>query len=674
MPRLLLLGGALALVVTTLMLFCSDCRQSLGTFRAGIDAKKISQKIPQSCSDVGQLQLTPTGPGNIQMVDAAERLGPIFQTKTFSLAVADLDGDDRDDILIGGHNTNPHLFVNTGTGFNNQSNALFAQDNWHDRHGYTLADLDNDGDLDIAIAGGGEDGVGNGSPNMFFKNETVNGQLKFHREEVPADMELGPGRSRAFIPLASSDGQSVDLYYTTLLRENFPNALWRNQQTAQAFSFAQDNQSFLTRPLNDHGRGVIADFDGDGHNDYLLVESAKGSLYWHPDSAKGSSTLAWGAFSAVAADFNNDKLLDIFIGRLSTPTNSDRISHNDEGLIYVMHKNGDNDVSSISFKTRSKQLEFNLEQHIPQTRKERLLGVNDIFLGARKLQPKSRHFVLKKHRAMGKPDSLDKPGIYIWFSDASDAWHIEWYFHDALDVFKGIVNAQGISDIRKENFFQEEPKAVLDAILINLGNGEFSRMCLAALSHQAVTTGATVADFNNDGWLDIIGVRHGEQGSENRSLFVLTNNAGNSFTLGEIAVRGIDQLHRADLIANGFFNADTKPDIVVTNGFGQIPGTNGSPRLMLNDTSGNYEAILIKLEGANANKFGIGAKVTLTDATDKVIGFRVQGLNTNISQDTHWLHFGLGNFQPPYQLTVEWPDATTTMQSFSQAGKFHVKQ
>jgi ASPIC and UnbV len=138
-------------------------------------------------------------------------------------------------------------------------------------------------------------------------------------------------------------------------------------------------------------------------------------------------------------------------------------------------------------------------------------------------------------------------------------------------------------------------------------------------------------------------------------------------------VRERDKMQRADLIAHGFFNDDNQPDIVFTHGFGQIPGNQGAPRLMLNSTS-DYQALLVNLEGSSANKFAIGAKLTLTDANDAMMGYRVQGLNSNIHQNTHWMHFGLGEFTAPYHLKIEWPDGKTTSHTFSEPGRYEVKQ
>jgi hypothetical protein len=195
-----------------------------------------------------------------------------------------------------------------------------------------------------------------------------------------------------------------------------------------------------------------------------------------------------------------------------------------------------------------------------------------------------------------------------------------------------------------------------------------------SLARRLKTVATTVADFNNDGWLDIAGVRHGEQGAANGRPFILTNNPKQAFSLEEMPRRAQDKLHRADLIAHGFFNDDQKPDLIITNGFGQIPGTWGSSQLLLNNTPAAGKAILVHLKGTHSNRFGIGAAMMLTDVKGRPMGYRVQGLNTNISQDTYWQHFGLGTSEPPYSLEVHWPDKTIANYHISGPGRYQFQQ
>jgi len=639
---------------------------------ANLKEASYAKVFQPDCPDVGDVDNS-TGPLHpISMLESSGLLGEVIGTKTFSLSVADVNADGKDDILVGAHERNPYLYINADTGFTNQSAALFNAPYNHDRHGYTFADMDNDGDLDLAIAAGGDDGVGKGAANMFLKNETENGVVHYTKQEVSPEMLVPPSRSRSLIPIASPDGKSIDLYLATLARDGYPNKLFSNTRHKDKFEFGMKDD-FFPVSVNDHGRGVVADYDGDGNYDYLVVQDSTLMLYWHPTSSRDPSVISYGAYSTSVGDFNNDGLLDIFLGSSSPLSKSDNLAYTPYQLNFVLQNNGPGDTSSITFKSQSPKLDFNLDQHIPATQARPFAGPRDIFLGRDNANPKSRIFAVDKEMAEGEPAFFDQPGIYIWHSTASAQWNMKWVFFDELNQFKGSISGTGISDVAKNGFTINKPALTTDTFFINNGDGKFTKLCPALAQHHGTTSDSTVADFNNDGWLDIIGLHQQEQGLADGEIFVLTNNAGISFTPGNIDVRERDKMQRADLIAHGFFNEDNQPDVVFTHGFGQTPGNQGAPRLMLNSTS-DYQALLVNLVGSSANKFAIGAKLTLTDANDAMMGYRVHGLNSNIHQNTHWIHFGLGEFTSPYQLKIEWPDGKVTSHPFSEPGRHEVKQ
>ena len=114
-------------------------------------------------------------------------------------------------------------------------------------------------------------------------------------------------------------------------------------------------------------------------------------------------------------------------------------------------------------------------------------------------------------------------------------------------------------------------------------------------------------------------------------------------------------------------------DAFITNGFGQIPGTDGVPRLLLNATEGAGDSLLLSLKGEASNRFGLGTRASLYKE-NQLLGYRVAGLNINVSQDTGWLHFGLGDAEGPFTVRVEWPDATVTRHEFTGGGRYVLEQ
>lgn len=611
----------------------------------------------------------------IRLTDATYLLGTEKRAKTFSLGVSDFNNDGLDDILIGSHTGSPFLYRNTATGFVNDSRRLFKVPAHADKHGYTIVDIDDNGFLDIAIAGGGADGIGNGSPNIFMRNTTAErGMLSFDHSPVTKNISSRATRARALIPVPSNTGERVDLYLTALSRDGFPNQLLENKTTNAKFKFAPTRGQPPSMSIMDHGRGVVTDFDANGEADYLVIDGGTARIIWGPKTNKATTVLANHAYSTQVADLNNDGLLDIYLGRSSTPSRSDHLSHNTRQIDYVIRQNGRVDPSSISFSAKLVDLHFDLDQHVQRGNRQFPAKGNDIFLGRTKENPGSRVFVLGKNDAIGKPESFRRSGIYVWYSDEDNRWHMRWNFHNYSDVYKGKIRGSGIANVQRDEFTQESAESTFDLILINRGSGSFSKHCGGSFAHDGTTSSATIVDLDNDSWLDIVGITHGEQGSGNGKLFFLRNLQGQDFESKELARREQDLLHRADLIAHGFFNEDDKVDLAMTHGYGQVPGTNGYPRLLQNDTPTDYPALLVNLIGRNSNAFGIGAKLTLSNNEGETIGYRVQGLNANIAQSTHVVHFGLGKHTPPYQLKVDWPDGTTSQHTLRKAGHTNINQ
>jgi hypothetical protein len=95
-------------------------------------------------------------------------------------------------------------------------------------------------------------------------------------------------------------------------------------------------------------------------------------------------------------------------------------------------------------------------------------------------------------------------------------------------------------------------------VYLNQGNGSFGRP--ASYNVGAGPTGITVADFNNDGHIDLAVANYGYQAQGN-SVSVLINNGSGSFNTALSFPAG-DSPYR---LSAGRINSDNLPDIVVAN-------------------------------------------------------------------------------------------------------------
>lgn len=613
-----------------------------------------------------------TGAASAMFTDASDWLESARTPRTFSLTAADFSGDGWDDLLIGAHNGRPQLLLSSGGRFRDASHLIANKRAQADWHAHTAVDIDNDGRLDLAIAGGGSDGIGNGTGNAFFRNtSTAGARTDFRRVAGNETLASPRTRTRALLPVASDDGTRVDLYSTALPREGFPNRYMANTDAGAEFALNANPYHPLNGSYIDHGRGSFADFDGDGQRDYLVVNDTKAEIHWAKN--RSPSLLATDAFATAVGDVNNDGLPDVYVGRTSPQTRSDRISFGDEGINFVIHQNRRVDPSTLSFESELASLRFDLRQHFPRGQRGYPAGGKDIFLGRNRAHPASRSFALHKDDAIGKPDNFRKSGIYIWYSDSNKRWHVRWQFQNYASIFKGAISGSRISRVETSGLTRHAPEPIYDALLLNQGNGKFSSVCAGVFGHRLTTSGVTIADVDNNGWIDVVGVRHAEQGGDDGEIFMLFND-GMTWTRSQYSRRPQDEMVRSDLVVHGFFNRDNNPDLAITYGFGQLPGTGGRPRLLLNQNPGGHKALVIDLQGRTANSFAIGAQLRLYSAGKQLLGTRIAGVNTNLSQDTHLLHFGLGMTAPPYTLQVLWPDQRESRHTLNKPGYHKVRQ
>jgi hypothetical protein len=163
--------------------------------------------------------------------------------------------------------------------------------------------------------------------------------------------------------------------------------------------------------------------------------------------------------------------------------------------------------------------------------------------------------------------------------------------------------------------------------------------------------GASFADFDNDGWLDLVQVNGWPRGSPQfrgtpARLFL----GGPSGTFHESAAPlGIDDRVGGCGVVIFDYDGDGDLDVFVAN-------NNGPNHLWRNDggrAAGHFMAI--RVEGDSPNRNAIGANVFLTAGGRTQIRTVRAGSNY-ASQDPIELHFGLGNPGRIDRLRVAWPD------------------
>ena len=198
------------------------------------------------------------------------------------------------------------------------------------------------------------------------------------------------------------------------------------------------------------------------------------------------------------------------------------------------------------------------------------------------------------------------------------------------------------------------------ALYRNNGDGSFSYTSSASgirqLSLLHSGWGMRLFDFDNDGWKDLF-VAQGhvndliEQTRPNlhyREPMLLARNTGNGFVdISSEAGLIFEQSFVARGLAIGDIDNDGRLDLVVS--------TNEGPALLLhNETANANHWLLLKLVGHKSNRDAIGAEVKVFTA-DRQQMATVSTAGSYLSSSDKRLHFGLGKETSVDKIEIRWP-------------------
>jgi hypothetical protein len=225
-------------------------------------------------------------------------------------------------------------------------------------------------------------------------------------------------------------------------------------------------------------------------------------------------------------------------------------------------------------------------------------------------------------------------------------------------------DCDGWLDIFKTNFADDTSD-----LYHNNGDGTFTDATFLSgvgVNTQFVGWGTGFADYDNDGWPDIIQVNgHVYPEIEKQNLGVtfklprvVYKNLGNgkfkdvSAHLGP----GISERFSSRGCAFGDFDNDGDIDVLVLN-------MNDPPSLLRNDGGNKNNWIKLKLIGTKCNRTAIGARAKVLTGKHSQINEVASGTSV-MSQSDLRLHFGLGQAKVVDLIEVKWP-TTQTVEKFT---------
>ena len=212
-------------------------------------------------------------------VEKANRAGIIWSRvrgfEAFSVNWLDYDGDGLEDLFVSGHGyflpkTNnpegkiPSLYLNNGNGTFTNVFTDFPLNKNGDYHGTNWQDIDNDGDFDLFVVGGGDLGGNNVDANLLYINE--NGIFKEEAGQKNLRFKIGRGRSALWFD-ENNDGLLDVLVLNGIREDALGKTTFFRQNTNGTFTNARLEVSLN---LNEPARSAqLADLTGDSKLDVV---------------------------------------------------------------------------------------------------------------------------------------------------------------------------------------------------------------------------------------------------------------------------------------------------------------------------------------------------------------------------------------------------------------------
>jgi hypothetical protein len=414
-----------------------------------------------------------------------------------------------------------------------------------------------------------------------------------------------------------------------------------------------------------YGQGVtVADYDGDGDPDIYVTRYGPNTL-WRNDgsrftdvsTAAGVACPLW-SLGAAFLDYDRDGDLDLFVANYfafdpskapfsrDPQTQAPRYGMPREfnGLPDVLYRNnGDGTFTDVSVQSRIAgngrgmgclATDFDGDGWID------ILVANDAEANA-----------LWHNRHDGT------------FEDVAAAWGIavngEGQVEANMGIAHGDYDGDGRQDVVITHFFGEhitlwrQDRTAGGLVLLE------DRTQDAGLALDSLSTtgwGIALADFDQDGWLDLV-TTNGHIRPEPGQIYpyenppLLWRNSGHHGRFNNVSTTAGNYFqvpHMGRGLATGDLDGDGDLDLVIVH--------HHAPSVILwNDTTAQGNYVQLKLRGIGKNPDAIGTRLVAT-VGDQTIVRSIDGGGSYLSSSSRDIHLGIGTASAIDQIEIIWPD------------------
>lgn len=429
----------------------------------------------------------------------------------------------------------------------------------------------------------------------------------------------------------------IDLYVTD---SDGPNTLYRNlgDGTFAVANVAGSANSNTQLPTLLSGGAIFVDYDNDGWRDLYVLNWGPNVLFHNEQglfvNVTAQAGVAGNANSQTASwgDYDQDGWLDLYVANWSCYPRCGRPTIGERDRLY--HSNGDGTFTEVTDLLGTKTVGAGFVASFVDYDND---GDPDIYLV-------NDEFINPIGNILWRNDG---PGCDGWcFTDVSQAAGAnEKVMGMGLTTFD--FDSDGLLDFYFSN-------AGPMTLLRNQGNGAFVNVASAAGVEAAdnVGWGSVALDYDNDGWPDLYLAVMEKVGSDAGADQLFHNQGDGAFVLAENS--GVDSSGRTLGVASADYNHDGWVDLVIGNhdaGY-RLYRNLGAARA-------NAHWLTLELIGATPiNRDAVGARVFVTTPNghrqlQQVISGASLGAGNELA-----LHFGLGAADRAAKVEIIWPDNT----------------
>ena len=216
--------------------------------------------------------------------------------------VADIDNDGDMDIVSANYGNDKVVWYENNNGDGSSWSAANIDTGVNNPQGVFVADIDNDGDMDVVSASAGDDMI------AWYENDNGDGS-----SWTGAQIDDDALAARSVFAADMDNDGDMDIVSAS---QNDNTIAWYENNNGDGSSWSAEN---IATNANGAKNVFVADMDNDGDLDIVSASSGDNTIAWYendgaPDpswSAVDIAISADGAYSVFVADMDNDGDMDI---------------------------------------------------------------------------------------------------------------------------------------------------------------------------------------------------------------------------------------------------------------------------------------------------------------------------------------------------------------------------